>query len=165
MNLEVIIIMFIFLLFIFILSFIEPIFMKYKVKNGNEQGGVTAISTICDSDSFLGIDFNIDPASIFESIAYHINYQLLLGLFQIQFVFSVNQQDLKVIRKRPQKGNKEMYEKVVIIYLTFILKLVQITLKVKMYMSLIMMDLQLANQLLLLRQLHQLLLKNLESIN
>lgn len=36
MNLEVIIIMFIFLLFIFILSFIEPIFMKYKVKNGNE---------------------------------------------------------------------------------------------------------------------------------
>lgn len=38
-----------------------------------------------------------------------------------------------------------MYEKVVIIYLTFILKLVQITLKVKMYMSLIMMDLQLAN--------------------
>lgn len=38
-----------------------------------------------------------------------------------------------------------MYEKVVIIYLTFILKLVQITLKVKMYMSLIMIDLQLVN--------------------
>ena len=99
MNLEVIIIIFIFLLFIFILSFIEPIFMKYKVKNDNEQGGVTATSTIYDSDSPLGIDFNINPASIFESIAYHINYQLLLGLFQIQLVFSVNQQDLKVIRK------------------------------------------------------------------
>ena len=93
----------------------------------------------------MEIDFNIDPASIFKSIAYHINYQLLLGLFQIQLVFSVNQQDLKVIRKILQKGNKEMYEKVVIIYLTFILKLVQITLKVKMYMSLIMIDLQLVN--------------------
>lgn len=164
MNLEVIII-FIIILFIFILSFIEPIFMKYKVKNDNEQGGVTATSTIYDSNSSLEIDFNIDPASIFKSIAYHINYQLLLGLFQIQLVFSVNQQDLKVIRKILQKGNKEMYEKVVIIYLTFILKLVQITLKVKMYMSLIMIDLQLVNQLLLLRQLHQLLLKNQESIN
>lgn len=34
MNLEVIIIIFIIILFIF--SFIEPIFMKYKVKNDNE---------------------------------------------------------------------------------------------------------------------------------
>ena len=68
MNLEVIIIIFIIILFIFILSFIEPIFMKYKVKNDNEQGGVTATSTIYDSDSPLGIDFNIDHASIFESI-------------------------------------------------------------------------------------------------